>query len=125
MLSPNSTKFRKLKPVNYYEIWANLAPGAHDLEFVQAVRNYLDHIKGQGKLENYSIRRRKFGFGPPDLGEFNISIAFQNLSQLDEAFFVAAARDAVVEPLHHEVYSRVRDFKSALYRDFPDEVRQS
>ena len=28
-----------------------------------------------------------------------------------------------LEPLHHEVYSRVKDFKSALYRDFPDDVR--
>jgi hypothetical protein len=111
--------------VNYYEIWVNLAPGANDLEFVQAVRNYLDHIKSQGKLETYLIKRRKFGFSPPEWGEFNISIAFSNLAQLDEAFFVAAARDETVEPLHYEVYSRVCDFKSALYRDFPDDVRKS
>lgn len=109
--------------MNYYEIWVNLAPGANDLEFVWAVRGYLDYLKNQGKLESYTIRRRKFGFGPPDLGEFVISIAFKSLSQLDEAFFVAATRDDAVESLHHEVYSRVKDFKSALYRDFPDEVR--
>lgn len=109
--------------MNHYEIWVNLAPGAKDLELVQAVRNYLDHLKSQGKLESYTIRRRKFGFSPPDLGEFYISIAFKDLSQLDEAFFVAATRDETVEPLHHAVYSRVKDFKSALYRDFPDDVR--
>lgn len=111
--------------MNHYEIWVNLAPGANDLEFVQAVRNYLDHLKGQGKLESYTIRRRKFGFSPPDLGEFYISIAFKDLAQMDTAFLVAATRDETVEPLHHEVYSRVTGFKSALYRDFPDEVRKS
>lgn len=110
--------------MNHYEIWADLAPGANDLEFVGAVRNYLDHLKTQGKLDSYTIRRRKFGFSPPELGEFYISIAFHNLAQLDEAFMVAATRDAVIEPLHHEVYSRVTGFKSALYRDFPDDVRQ-
>ena len=110
--------------MNHYEIWVNLAPGANDLELVDAVVRYLDHLKGQGKLHGYTIRRRKFGFGPPDLGEFYISIAFENLSQLDEAFMVAATRDEVVEPLHQAVYSRVKDFKSALYRDFPDPVRK-
>jgi len=110
--------------VNYYEIWVNLAPGANDLEFVKAVENYLGYFKSQGKLAGYTVKRRKFGFGPADLGEFYISIAFEHLAQMDEAFFSAATRDEVVEPLHHEVYSRVKDFKSALYRDFPDAVRK-
>ena len=110
--------------MNHYEIWVDLAPGANDLEFVQAVQNYLNHFRDQGKVESYTIRRRKFGFSPPELGEFYISIAFLSLAQLDEAFLVAATRDKVVEPLHREVYSRVSNFKSALYRDFPDEVRK-
>jgi hypothetical protein len=109
--------------VNHYEIWVDLAPGAKDLEFVAAVRAYLGHIQAQGKLEEYTIRRRKFGFGPSDLGEFHITISFRDLAQLDAAFFVAATRDDIVEPLHHAVYSRVCNYKSALYRDFPDEVR--
>lgn len=111
--------------MNHYEIWVNLAPGANDLEFVQAVQNYLNHIKSQDKLESYTIRRRKFGFSPPDLGEFYISIAFRDLAQMDTAFLVAATRDEIIESLHREVYSRVTDFKSALYRDFPDDVRKS
>lgn len=111
--------------MNHYEIWVNLAQDAKDLELVQAVQRYLDYFKDQGKLVDYTIRRRKFGFGPPDLGEFYISISFTDLAQMDAAFFGAASRDAVVEPLHYEVYSRVKDYKSALYRDFPDEVRKS
>lgn len=111
--------------MNHYEIWVNLAPGAKDLDLVHAVRRYLDYFKDQDKLVDYSIRRRKFGFGPPDLGEFYISISFTDLAQMDAAFFDAATRDEVVEGLHYEVYSRVKDYKSALYRDFPDEVRKS
>lgn len=110
--------------MNYYEIWVNLAPGASDLELVKAIQDYLDHFKNQGKLDSYTIKRRKFGFSPPGLGEFYISIAFQDLAQMDNAFLGAATRDEVIEPLHHAVYSRVVDFKSALYRDFPDEVRK-
>ena len=109
--------------MNHYEIWVDLVPGAKDFEFIRAVRAYLEHIQSQGKLETYTIRRRKFGFGPADLGEFHITISFRDLAQLDEAFFVAATRDDIVEPLHHAVYSRVCNYKSALYRDFPDEVR--
>jgi len=93
------------------------------MEFIDAVHAYLGHIKSQGKLDSYTIRRRKFGFGPEGLGEFYISIAFRDLAQLDGAFFIAATRDATVEPLHHAVYSRVTNYKSGLYRDFPDEVR--
>ncbi len=109
--------------MNYYEIWVDLAPGAKDMELVRAVQNYLNHLKGLGTLESYCIHRRKFGFSPPQFGEFHISIAFKDLAQLDQAFFSAATRGPDIEPLHHEVYSRVTNFKSALYRDFPDEVR--
>jgi hypothetical protein len=106
-----------------YEIWVDLAPGAHDLEFVAAVRAYLDHFKQNGKIEGYRIRRRKFGFGPSQLGEFVLTLDFANLTQLDTAFTEAATRDDVIESLHREVYSRVTNFKSGLYRDFPDAVR--
>jgi len=111
--------------VNYYDIWVDLAPGANDLEFVRSVQAYLQHFQMQGKLDSYTIKRRKFGFSPPELGEFHISIAFTSLAQLDAAFMVAATRDESIEHLHRAVYSRVINFKSALYRSFPDEVRVS
>lgn len=106
-----------------YEIWVDLQPGTTDLEFTDAVHGFLGHLKAQGKLESYRIRRRKFGFGPEVLGEFNISIEFRSLAQLDEAFFEAATREPESEALHAEVFRRVRNFRSALYRDFPDAVR--
>lgn len=109
--------------MNTYEIWVNLAPGAKDLELVDAVRAYTDHFISQGLMSSCRIRRRKFGFGPESLGEFVISLEFESIAQMDKAFDQAASRGPEIEPLHHEVYSRVTNFRSALYRDFPDPVR--
>jgi hypothetical protein len=54
-----------------------------------------------------------------------IQIRTQNLTQLEAAFTHAARRSGEMERLHVEVYSRVQDFRSGLYRDFPDAVRVS
>lgn len=110
--------------VDHYEIWADLAPGVKDLEFCAAVDAYLGFLKRDGLLEGYTIRRRKFGHSPPGLGDFWISIAVRDLAQLDQAFSRVARRDPEIEDLHAQVFSRVVGFKSALYRDFPDAVRE-
>lgn len=109
--------------MNYYEIWVNLKDSREDLKFVEAVDAYMGHLKAQGKVESWRLTRRKFGFGPSHLGEFHISIAFKDLTQMDAAFGVVATRAGEVERLHHPVYSMVTDFQSALYRDFPDPQR--
>lgn len=110
--------------MNCYEIWTDLQPGAKDLEFVGHVEAYLEHLRSEAKLESYRIRRRKLGFGPEALGEWNITMEFRDLHQLEDAFDRVAVRSGEVERLHHEVYSRVRNLKFALYRDFPDPVRE-
>ena len=111
--------------MNYYDIWVDLAPGVNDLDFVDAVNEYLDFLKADGKLVGHRIRRRKLGFGPDVLGEFNITMKFEDLAQIDDAFFVAAKRSGEAERLHAAVWSKVSNFKSGLYRDFPDSVRES
>ena len=109
--------------MNYYEVWVNLAPGVGDLEFVASLQGYLGYLQQRGLMESFTIRRRKFGFGPEALGEWNITMAFRDLSHLDAAFLRVAQRDDEIESLHARVFSKVTDFKSGLYRDFPDEVR--
>ncbi len=106
-----------------YEIWVNLKDSRRDLEFSEAVGKYLGHLKSQGRCEGWTLTRRKFGFGPPGLGEFHISIHFKDLAQMDAAFGIVATREGEIERLHLPVYSMVTDFTSALYRDFPDPVR--
>lgn len=110
--------------MNCYAIWVDLAPGVGDLEFSQALAAYLGHLQSLGLIEGSRIMRRKLGFSPPDLGDWFIQIETRDLAQLDTAFNKAAARQGESERLHSEVFRRVRNFKSGLYRDFPDEVRK-
>lgn len=109
--------------MNHYIIWCNLRDSHRDLAFVDAVRAYLDPLRRDGKIEQYSLTRRKLGFGPAELGEFCITISTRDLAQLDAAFDVVAGRAGETERLHAAVYSMVTDFRSALYRDFPDPQR--
>jgi hypothetical protein len=93
------------------------------MEFYHAVKAYCGWFMDQGYMHNYRVTRRKFGFGPEALGEFHITMEFETLALMDEAFAQAAARSGELEKMHAEVYSRVVDYKSGLWRDFPDSVR--
>ena len=110
--------------MNCYAIWVDLSPGVGDLEFANALAAYLGHLKSLGLIEGSRVMRRKLGFGPAELGEWFIQIETRDLAQLDSAFNEAAARQGESELLHSEVFRRVRNFRSGLYRDFPDAVRK-
>lgn len=110
--------------MDHYLIWVDLVPGTRDLDFVEAVEAWLGLLKQQGTLNGFTIQRRKFGFSPAGLGEWFIDITFDNLAQMDEAFHVAASRSGDVEEIHRAVFEKVTNYKSGLYRDFPDAVRQ-
>ncbi|MBX3360736.1 MAG: hypothetical protein KF912_06715 [Phycisphaeraceae bacterium] len=106
-----------------YHMWFNLVESHRDMEFAGHVRAYLDHLKGKGLIDDWSLSRRKFGFAPPELGEWHVVVRTRDMSQLDGAFGLVATRSGEIETLHRPVYSMVKDFKSALYRDFPDPER--
>ena len=110
--------------MNIYHIWARLKPGVNDLAFVEAVHQYLGPLAAAGKLEHYRVTRRKLGLGPADLLDFHITVEFLDLAQLDQVFGDVATRSEPLEGLHHAVNSKVAEVKFALYRDFPDQVRQ-
>jgi hypothetical protein len=109
--------------MNYYHVWCNLKDSSKDLEFCRAIDAYLGHLKAQGHIESHLITRRKFGFGPANLGDFHITIMSRSLGSLDDAFGHVASRTGEVERLHAAVYSAVKDLTTALYRDFPDPER--
>ena len=106
-----------------YHIWADLKPGTRDLEFANAVHDYLGHLKGEGRIAGYRVTRRKLGLGHPNLPEWHITIDFDDMAQMDKAFGAVAARADPIEGLHHAVNSKVEGVFFALYRDFPDAVR--
>lgn len=109
--------------MNCYEIWCDLRNGREDLAFCRAVENYLGHLQQKEMLTAFRIRRRKFGFGPDGMPEFNVTMEFETMAQMDAAFDYVATRAEPIESLHAEVYRRIQNSKFALYRDFPDSVR--
>ena len=111
--------------MDIYHVWCDLKPGMGDLVFAEKAAAYLGHLKQQGLIEAFRVTRRKLGFGPPGLGEFHLMIETRDLAQLDAAFNRAAARREPVEGFHHGVNSLVVNATFALYRDFPDPVRET
>lgn len=107
-----------------YEIWCNLKDSRRDLEFAKALSEYMGLLQRDGRIAGWRLTRRKLGFGPPELGEFHVTIETTDLAQLDRAFDLVATRSGEVERLHAPVYSMITDFRSALYRDFPDPQRK-
>ncbi|MDE2133479.1 MAG: hypothetical protein KGJ49_02655 [Alphaproteobacteria bacterium] len=110
--------------MDYYHTWFDLKPGTKDVEFARAFAKYMDHLKGQGAIEGWKLTRRKLGFGPRDLGEFHVVMETRDLAQLDLAFRLVASRTEPTESVHFGVNSQVQNLTIALYRDFPDPVRQ-
>jgi hypothetical protein len=109
--------------VDLYNIWCDLKPGFRDVEFADAARDYLEHLRKQGHIEGFRITRAKLGFGVKALGEWHIMIELRDMVQLEQAFQNVACRRDPVEGLHFGVNHMVANPTFALYRDFPDAVR--
>lgn len=116
---------RETGHMDHYHIWCNLKAGVGDVEFCARVGAYLGELREAGRIEGFRITRRKLGFGPRELGEFHIEIEVENLAQLDEAFRDVSRRSGRVEELHAAVNQAACDVTFALYRDFPDEQRET
>jgi hypothetical protein len=109
--------------MDYYHMWFDAKDSRKDLELAQAIDRYLSDLKNRGLIEGWSLARRKFGFGPPQLGEFHVVVVVRDLAQLDSAFGLVATRAGDIERLHAPVYSMVTNFLAGLTRDFPDPQR--
>jgi hypothetical protein len=106
--------------MNIYHIWCDLESDAKDVEFADAVSAYLSHLENEGRIHTWRLSRRKLGLGHPNLPEFHVTIEFESMAQIDEAFDLVSSRSNPVEGLHHAVNSQVSNVFFALYRDFPD-----
>lgn len=109
--------------MDHYYAFFDAKPGVRDLALSDAIATYMDYLKTNGLIEGWTLTRRKFGFGPPGLGEFHLDMQTRDLAQLDAAFRHVARRAEPVESVHFAVNSQVVNLTFALYRDFPDPVR--
>ncbi|MFZ5834280.1 MAG: DUF6614 family protein [Pseudomonadota bacterium] len=111
--------------MDIYHVWCELKPGMRDMDFASNIATFLGRLRDQGKISGWRITRRKLGLGQPSLGDFHIMIETEDLAQLDAAFQHVATRTGEVEEQHFAVNSMATNLRFALYRDFPDAVRQT
>lgn len=110
--------------MDIYHGWFNLKPGVRDMDFMDAFAKYMDRLEAEGVIEGWRLMRKKLGLAPAHLGEFHFMIEVADLTQLDSAFDWVATRADPIESDHHAVNSLVQNIQFALYRDFPDPVRE-
>lgn len=110
--------------MDLYHAFFDLKPGVSDMQLTDAVAGYMGHLRAEGLIVGYRLTRAKLGFGLKGHGDWHLVIEVRDLAQLQAAFDRVASRAGPVEGFHFGVNSLVQNPIFALYRDFPDPVRQ-
>ena len=109
--------------MDIYHIWADKQGDISDLDWVNNMKSFFDHLKAEGKLETYRITRCKMGFRSMDIPEWHIMMEFQNMAQMDLAFQRVAPLEGELETKHRSFNQFVAgNIQHALFRDWPDEL---
>ena len=109
--------------MDIYHIWADKQGDISDLDWVNNMKSFFDHLKSEGKLETYRITRCKMGFRSMDIPEWHIMMEFQNMAQMDLAFQRVAPLEGELETKHRSFNQFVAgNIQHALFRDWPDEL---
>jgi hypothetical protein len=108
--------------MDIYHIWVDKKDDISDIDWVNNMRDFLDHLIAEGKMESYRVTRCKMGFRSiQDLPEWLIMMEFNNMAQMDDAFKRVAPLEGELESKHKSFNQFVKDnIQHALYRDYPD-----
>ena len=107
--------------MDIYHIWADKEGDISDLDWVNNMKSFLDHLVVEGKMESYRITRCKMGFRSMDVPEWHIMMEFLNMAQLDSAFDRVAPLEGELEQKHRGFNQFVSGtIQHALYRDWPN-----
>jgi hypothetical protein len=108
--------------MDIYHIWADKSGDIPDIVWVNNMKEFLQHLVDEGKMESYRITRCKMGFRSMDIPEWHIMMEFQNMAQLDSAFDRVAPLEGELESKHRSFNQFVSgNIQHALFRDWPDE----
>jgi hypothetical protein len=108
--------------MDIYHIWADKSGDIPDTVWVNNMKEFLQHLVNEGKMESYRITRCKMGFRSMDIPEWHIMMEFQNMAQLDSAFDRVAPLEGELESKHRSFNQFVSgNIQHALFRDWPDE----
>ena len=105
-----------------YTIWADKEGDITDLEWINGMRGFLQHLVDEGKMLSFRITRCKMGFrSVADMPEWFIIMEFKDMTQIDEAFRRVAPLKGELEDKHRSFNQFVSgDIQHALWRDYPD-----
>ena len=109
--------------MDIYHVWADKEGDISDLEWVNNMKGFLDHLVTEGKMVSYRITRCKMGFRSLDIPEWHIMMEFTDMAQLDNAFKRVAPLEGELEDKHRSFNQFVSGaIQHALFRDWPDSV---
>jgi hypothetical protein len=108
--------------MDLYTIWADKEGDITDLEWVNGMKSFFDHLISEGKMESYRITRCKMGFRSiADMPEWMIIMEFNDMGQMDSAFKRVAPLEGELEVKHKSFNQFVSgNIQHALFRDWPD-----
>jgi hypothetical protein len=84
--------------MDLYTIWANKEGDITDIDWVNGMKSFFDHLISEGKMHSYRITRCKMGFRSiADMPEWMIIMEFTDMAQMDSAFRRVAPLEGELE----------------------------
>ena len=110
--------------MDIYHIWADKSDDISDIDWVNNMKGFLQHLVDEDKAVSYRVTRCKMGFRSiQDLPEWHIMIEFNDMTQLENAFKRVAPLEGELEEKHKSFNQFVSgNIQHAYYRDWPDEL---
>jgi hypothetical protein len=98
--------------MDLYTIWADKEGDISDLDWVNGMKSFFDHLISEGKMGFRSIA---------DMPEWMIIMEFRDMGQMDSAFKRVAPLEGELEVKHKSFNQFVGgNIQHALFRDWPD-----
>ena len=109
--------------MDIYTICADKEGDISDLDWVNNMKGFFDHLVGEGKMQSYRITRCKMGFRSiADMPEWMILMEFNDMAQLESAFKRVVPQEGELEEKHQSFNQYVSgNIQHALFRDWPDQ----
>ena len=109
--------------MDLYTIWADKEGDISDLDWVNNMKGFFDHLVGEGKMQSYRITRCKMGFRSiADMPEWMILMEFNDMAQLESACKRVVPQEGELEEKHQSFNQYVSgNIQHALFRDWPDQ----
>lgn len=110
--------------MDIYHIWCDKDSNITDIDWVNNMKSFLDHLVSESKMESYRITRCKMGFRSiADMPEWHIMMEFKDMAQMDNAFKRVAPLEGELETKHKSFNQFVSgNIQHALFRDWPDKL---